>query len=46
MPIYHTLQMLKQLDGLLRRKCTGNPQILAQKLGISERFFSVHTYYL
>ncbi|MBK8043598.1 MAG: HTH domain-containing protein [Haliscomenobacter sp.] len=34
---FETLQTLERLDGLIRRKATGKPGALAQRLGISER---------
>ena len=34
---FETLQTLERLDGLIRRKGTGKPLALAQRLGISER---------
>jgi len=37
MTVIEKLQMIERMDGLIRRKATGTPQQLAQRLQISER---------
>lgn len=37
MNLSHNINTLERLDQLIRLKATGNPQALAQKLGISVR---------
>jgi hypothetical protein len=41
MSLYNYLNRIQRLDALIRRKSTGSPKELAQKLGISERWLYI-----
>lgn len=41
MSLYNYLNRIQRLDALIRRKSTGTPKELAEKLGISERWLYI-----
>ncbi len=41
MALCNYLNRIDRLDSLIRRKCTGSPKELAEKLGISERWLYI-----
>lgn len=41
MALYNYLNRIQRMDSLIRRKCTGSPKELAEKLDISERWLYI-----